>query len=445
MGRARHVALVAMLGGVCSVGSGDRLHMLFWQPEDVLDAEGVTYEAEPFLQARFETLVEKPEGRPGLWHMPVAAIPVEGGLRVYYQRVEKDAGEWVQQRTLCLGILTEDGFERPDLGLYAQTWDGPRNVVMQRSPHTPTWGGFNVHQIVRDPPGEYVMLYWDQPAEGSAGAMLARSPDGIHWEKDPQGPVFTELNDAYTLRREDDGYVVYQTALLDWPEKPYPDNLAGRRRVQTIRRSPDLVHWTPQELMLAPDEWDGEAAELYLLKTFRHVDRYVGLLMKYYANPARPNRHSDIVPGELIFSRDGVHWARPYRDTDFGLWTYADPFELGGDLCMVGHHDGCLVLARTRRDRLASVGAAAWGSFRTPPFDLPSGGLRLNAGCRFGTIEVELIARGATVAECALVGADGVALPLRWSAGNLQEVAGTQVELRFRLANARVYALTDGE
>ena len=157
------------LGGTDEMGNS-AVHLLFWQAQDVLDPEGVTFTAHSFPDDRIEVLLEADEDRPSLWYMPTAAIPTREGVRIYYQRVERDQEDWLQQRTLCMGILSAEGFERPDLGLFEQAWDGPRNVVLQRSPHTPTWGGFNVHQIVRDESGGYVLLYWDQPAEGPAGA-----------------------------------------------------------------------------------------------------------------------------------------------------------------------------------------------------------------------------------------------------------------------------------
>ena len=42
---------------------------------------------------------------------------------------------------------------------------------MTRSPHKPTWGGFNVFQIVAGRRRAWQMLYWDQPGPtGEAGA-----------------------------------------------------------------------------------------------------------------------------------------------------------------------------------------------------------------------------------------------------------------------------------
>ena len=61
---------------------------LFWQAQDVLDAEGVTFAAHSFPDDRIEMLLEADDVRPSLWYMPNAAIPTAEGVRIYYQRVE---------------------------------------------------------------------------------------------------------------------------------------------------------------------------------------------------------------------------------------------------------------------------------------------------------------------------------------------------------------------
>jgi hypothetical protein len=158
-----------------------------------------------------------------------------------------------------------------------------------------------------------------------------------------------------------------------------------------------------------------------------------------------PNRHSNIAPNETIFSRDGLNWERPYRDVESGLWSYADPFEYQGDLCLVAHKERDLVLGRMRRDGLASVGAAAWGNFRTHEFAMPKGELQLNADCQRGAIEVDLLRNGEAVDSCSLSGVDGTGLPLVWEREASAELAGQSVSLQVGLAQARVYALTSDE
>jgi hypothetical protein len=426
------------------------LRLLFWQPQDIVDAQNVCCAALPIVKEGKAVLLRPDATQETLWYMPTAAVPVGPDVRIYYQRVEKGQAKYEDQRTLCLGILRGREFLVPELGLHPQSWDGPHNVVLQRSPHKPTWGGFNVFQIVGSEQAGYRLLYWDQPPAGEAGAMLAASPDGLHWTKDDRGAVLTEHNDAFTLVHTGEGgeYLLYQTALVPWPDKPLKDNLDQWRRVISLRRSRDLVSWTDQEIVLQPDEQDAPTAEFYLLKVFRYADRYVGLLMKYFADPQAPGRHSAILRTELVLSNDGLDWQRPYRGTDMGVWTYADPFAYEGGLGLVAHDERCLTLFPVRRDGFACCAADAQGSFCTRPFIMPPGELRLNADCRQGSVAVELLDEngvgipGCEAAGCRLEAADGCDLPLRWRDSATDHFAGQRVRLRFVLERAKVWSVT---
>jgi len=420
--------------------------MVFLFPDDLEDATGVVLSA--FAPEDVVTLLEASPDRPGLWYTPVAALPSKEGTRVWYQRVEKSNEDYSDQRTLCVGTVRDGTWSMPDLHPEPPSWGGPNNVVMRRSPYPPTWGGFNVFQIVQEDQ-RLRMLYWDQPESGLAGAMLASSTDGGYsWEKDPRGTVFTEHNDAFTLLPMDGRYVLYQTHLAPWPDKPYADNLDKRRRVQSIRFSGDLVHWTPQEVFLAPDENDPPATEFYLLKAFPYGGAYAGLLMKYYGDPERPKQHSGIIRNELIVSRDARNWERPFRDTDTGFWTYADPFTDKGKTCFAAHYNRHLGLFRFRPHRLTGVVAEDEGSFITPPLEIPHDGLVLNADASSGEIDVEVLAADKSPIEgephVRITGENVDAYPLdfgHWS----PSPANAQYRLKVTLRRATLYSIAPAQ
>jgi hypothetical protein len=150
-----------------------QLPMVFLGPEDIEAGMNVRVEAQ--LPETVVTLVAKDADRPSLWYSPTAAHERDGEVWVWYQRVDKSAAEYMDQRALCLGVIRDGQWRLPELSPESPAWGGPNNVVMRRSPYKPTWGGFNVFQITRVGRG-YQMLYWDQPNDtGEAGAMLARS------------------------------------------------------------------------------------------------------------------------------------------------------------------------------------------------------------------------------------------------------------------------------
>lgn len=414
--------------------------LVFLRPSDLSDAEGVRVEAQ--IPEPGPVLIPADADRTTLWYAPVAARAVPQGAEIWYQRVEKGREVYSDQRVLCLGLFSGGAFTLPQIGAGEAPWGGPDNVVMRRSPHRPTWGGFNVFQLTRYKDQDH-FLYWDQPAEeGQAGAMLAVSEDGRHWEKE-EGAVFTEHNDAYSLLKKEGKFLLYQTLLEDWPDKPYADNLDKFRRVQSLRESDDLRTWTAQEVFLRPDEKDPPETEFYLMKVFPYAGNYLGLIMKYYGDPAQPGKHSGILIDELVVSADARAWERPFRDTDLGFWSYADPVRMGGYLHFAIWKDGGMTTVRYRPNRFTAVSAEAEGTFLTRVFTVGHGVLRLDADASGGWIEARLADAEGNVLESLkplrIEGAEAEDIPLVWDEEYLRP--GSEYRLSVRLYQAKVFAI----
>ena len=420
--------------------SASELPLVFVTPDSAQSANNVRIQ--PQLPEPGQTLIFN-NHQPDLWCAPAAAIPEGDAIRIWYQRVCKSEKEYSDQRTLCVGELRGDQWSLPAFDSTTPAWGGPNNVVMRRSPHKPTWGGFNVFQLLRV--GEfYRMLYWDQPElPAEAGAMVAESKDGVTWEK-RSGTVFTEHNDAYTLIHKDDEYILYQTALEPWPDKPYPDNIDKFKRVLCVRTSPDLLTWTPQEIFFRPDKDDAPETEFYLLKVFSYGGKYAGLIMKYYGDPKLPNKHSGILKYELIVSDDARTWQRPFRDTDLGFWSYADPFTIGDKMHFVIWKDGGMNTISYRQSGLTAVVAEGEGSFVTTPFALPASGLTLNADARDGWIEVQLADESGAPLDSvrARIGNENsTRLPISLSEETVKKFAGKPCTLRITMDRAKLFAI----
>jgi hypothetical protein len=417
--------------------------LVFLDPADIEQAKSV--EILPQMPESTTTLIAADPERPSLWYAPAATYPVDTTAYIWYQRVDKDMDDYSDQRTLCLGMLHEGRWTVASLREEPAPWGGPNNIVMRRSPHTPTWGGFNVFQILPHN-GEYHMVYWDQPAEGDAGAMHAVSPDGIRWTKEPPDALFTEHNDAFTIIKAGDEFLMYQTLLEEWPDKPFADNLPGRRRVQALRTSKDLIHWSNQEVLLRPDEQDKARTEFYYMRPFQYSGRYAALLMKYYADPMKPEKHSALTEIELIFSSDGRKWHRPFRETNLGFWTMAEPFlDENRLLCFPTGEGGAMVLHRYTHMRLTGVAAKEEGSFVTPVIDLSEVNLVMDADARGGSIEVELLTADGDPASgfwpTRYEGAFEEGIVLQWENFTSSTLPMTQCRLRITLENATLYAI----
>jgi hypothetical protein len=421
-----------------------QLPMVFLGPEDIEDARNVRVEAQ--LPETVVTLVPKDAEHPSLWYSPTAAQERDGEVRVWYQRVDKSVAEYSDQRALCLGFIRNGQWHFPELSPQSPAWGGPNNIVMRRSPYKPTWGGFNVFQIAAVGRG-YRMIYWDQPNEtGDAGAMVARSKDGVKWSIDTPGTVFTEHNDAFSLLPVGKEFLLFQTALEDWPDKPYPDNLDKKRRVITLRSSRDLVHWSPQDALLRPDGKDKPETEFYLMKSFPYAGRYAGLLFKYYADPALPGRHSAIYLNELIVSDDAGSWRRPFRDVALPFWTYAEPFTDSGRFRFVaGFQQGAIAMPTYRLFGLTAVVANGEGPFTIRAVNMPRRGLLLHVDVRTGWIEARAVSTDATsehevaVARAARSDANTIALVPAQSA---RKDPGGTVRLVVRMKDAKLFAIT---
>jgi hypothetical protein len=434
------VALMVAAQAVLLTGVAPPL--VFLEPGDIEQAQGV--ELLPRLPETKETLIAADPERPALWYAPVASRTADKAAFIWYQRVEKERANYSDQRTLCLGMLENGQWVIPSIHKGPAPWSGPNNIVMRRSPHTPTWGGFNVFQILAYE-GQYHMVYWDQPEEGEAGAMHAVSPDGIHWDKSP-GTLFTEHNDAFTIVRAGDEFLMYQTKLIDWPDKPFTDNLPGKRRVQCLRVSKDLVEWSDQQVILVPDEDDKARTEFYYMRPFHYFGRYAALLMKYYADPLKPEKHSALTETEFVVSDDGRKWRRPFRRTNLGFWTMSEPFVYDNrHLCFPAGDGGAMVLQKYVHMRLTAVSAKEEGSFVTPVIDLTGTNLVIDADARGGAVEVELLtvdgepASGfyPTIYEDLL----DESIVLAWENFETTELPMTECRLRFTLRNATLYSI----
>ena len=249
--------------------------------------------------------------------------------------------------------------------------------------------------------------------------------------------MFTEHNDAFTLLKRNGKFLLYQTMLEPWPDKPYPDNLDNFKRVLAIRHSDDLHSWTPQEVFLRPDAQDPPETEFYLMKAFPYDPGYLGIIMKYFGDPAMPNKHSAILKHELITSLDGVHWERPWRETDLGFWPYADPVEHQGKTKFVIWKDNGMNTVAYGKHRLVGAVAEEPGSFEIPDFMLGVKGLILNVDARGGSVQVEVLRDGAVVGTGLVQDLDGLEVPMP-----LGTVQPGPCSLRVALRHARLFQIS---
>jgi hypothetical protein len=282
------------------------------------------------------------------------------------------------------------------------------------------------------------------------------------------------LADVHTLMGWDpriNRYVAYVR-----PDKPF----------RTIGRttSEDMIHWTPVQSVLEPDDDDPPGTHLYGMSVFPDRGVYFGFLWVYHPNQL-------MIDVQLAFSRDGIQWQRAGRRhpiLSYGLPHQFDshivmalqPIRLGDELKVFYHakdnahplvynnetypilktplprsqqpwlemrkvHAG---LATCRRDRFVSLDARApGGELVTKAFPIEGRELRLNADPARGEIRVQLDdadgrpLAGFTAADAEPVRGDSVELGVSWKGQkDLSALKGRRVKLRVQLRNARLYS-----
>ena len=404
---------------------------------------------------------------------------------------------------------------KPDLDLITLKGIPDRNVVLN------SVGQYGASVVV-DPPGgnseqRYKMAYWSLPPvqaepvdpkdrRGPDGGMyVAFSPDGIHWRKEP-GPtlrgaygrssdppvaggtypwgqmnsVSDVLDACYDPLRKK--YAVYAKGWIDGP-----DGKTFWKRSITRTESADFLHWSPPQLMMAPDEHDGlrpaaypgtrQGVQLHGAPTFLRHGVYFALLQ------VADFETNGLQPIELAISRDGLAWSRPFRGTPFlpvgesgafdagRIWSNATPiiledeirFYYGGAESPWQFGKGEYPWGSKKRLPKTGIGLA------TLPLDRFAGvrpiekigqitlrarslegvkNLTLNADASAGTIRVELLNAagyllpGFTKSDAVPITGDGLRHEVAWKNASLSELPPGDVMIRIHLENAEAFALT---
>jgi hypothetical protein len=393
------------------------------------------------------------------WEGPTSTYPTvfedDGRFRLYY-RGSPAAG------TPAVTCVAEspDGvcWTRPRVGLYERAKWPLNNIV---------WVGEEAHNLApfRDtnPQARAEERF---KALGGHPPRALGSPDGIHWHRLREEPLFAEgrfdsQNVAF-WHPIDGLYVGYVRYWLE-----------GRRWIARIA-SEDFLHWSdPEPIDGAPDL----PGDLYTSAAVSYP-RAPHLLLAFPQRflPERRVIADAPLPGlsdsVMMTSRDGktFQWAfseafvRPGRD--WQDWTDRCNMVAWG-IAQTGHDELSLYVTRhyrhttahlqrctLRLDGFGSIGAlGTTGEVVTRPLRFTGRTLRLNyATSAAGSVRVEIqnqdgvpLANRA-LGDCAELVGDEMDGIVRWREGeDMGSLAGTTVRLCFSLCDADVYALRFGQ
>ena len=137
------------------------------------------------------------------------------------------------------------------------------------------------------------------------------SEDGLTWRPYPDNPV---LDTSPRLGRWG------PTVLMGWDpiRQKYAIHMEScahsrcPRGIRVIGRSesPDMVEWSSAETIVVPDEKDYPDTQFYAMPVAAYEGYYIGMLWLFRTNSLQ-------IRPELVWSRDGVRYQRPYREPPF--------------------------------------------------------------------------------------------------------------------------------
>lgn len=432
--------------------------------------------------------------------------PATGRYQLWYQSY---IGDDLQDRRYgCVVCYAEsdDGihFTKPELDLFSFGEHERTNIVLLGSGgHSFRYGCSVLVDDAAPAAQRYRMAYFDW-TETDGGQMpglcIAFSPDGIVWTKHLQAPLSvisygalggdlplsTDLDRpwAVPLSMSDgtdvffdptrNAYVWYGKMWIDGPE----GHMAWKHAMGRTE-SADFIHWSTPELVLAPDDEDPPHVEFHTTPVFWHEGVYICL-----------NQILDravgggVIDVELMLSRDGRHWQRPFRDQFFlprgepGSFTggstftnstpvllddeirfYYGGYSAGATSSDNERHVSGIGMARLRRDRFAGIAPLASTDLptqRRPVADIGQvtlkklsmtgiRGLTLNADASDGTIRAEFLddtgrrVPGFTAEEAVPVRGDSLTHEVCWA--QQRTLPDGDCMLRLHLHQSTIYSV----
>lgn len=308
------------------------------------------------------------------------------------------------------------------------------------------------------------------------------SPDGIHWS----------ILDVPRIPSMDESNLSYDTLTQTFIATTKVWGPSGRNHA--IWTSKDFNTWTKLEKLFQPDDQDQQLAKKYIaarkadptlqqgeyepgvahadiynVAIFRYEGVYVALPAFYYATAGKEPRTHGFHLVQLACSRDLQTWQRlgdrkPFigpspvgqgaydltqilppsapvvRDDE--LWFYYIGMKYREVPKNADPKEGAVCLAVLRRDGFVSMDATdKQGTLLTKPFKVEGTKLFVNADASNGTLKVEALnTQRKVVAVSGEVVGDHPRAAIAWNSGELANLSGQTVSLRFTMRQARLYS-----
>ena len=463
-----------------------------------------------------------------------------GRYQLWYQAYAGGRDERKSHKCVVCYAESDDGvrFTKPKLGVHdfktdRQPWNDhfrETNIVLLGD------GGYGdryansvlVDPREGDPARRYKMLYTDfgQDDQGQEwpGFFAAFSPDGIRWTKSPRNPLiktayggrglqppfsdefpyderwdarksFLRKNWPIPLSMSDAADVFYDPNHQMWVVYGKcwiqgPDGGLAWKHAMARVESRDFLTWSKPQIVCTPDDLDPPNTEFHTSPVFFHKGYYFCLNQILSARAEAVGAQADRMHIELMISRDGIRWDRPFRDVPFidsqqqafsngGIFTNSTPVVLDDEIRFYygGYNSGAIGggarltnpeqqsgvgFASIRLDRFAGirpVERSAQSTLKRPlehvgqitmkPLDLSScRRIAVNADAGDGEVRVEVLnadgyrIRGFTREDAAPIRGDSLSHPVSWADRNLDDLSPGKYMLRLHLQRAELFAIS---
>jgi dienelactone hydrolase len=479
------------------------------------------------------------------WEMAIAWTSVvrhqeTGKYQLWYQAYAGGRDERKSHKCVVCLAESDDGitFTKPELGMHDFKTDRKpfaghhtqTNIVLLGD------GGYgdryanSVQFDVSDqnPTRRYKMLYTDfgkdEDGREWPGFFAAFSPDGIRWTKSPKNPLiktayggrgwqppfsdetpyderwdnaknFLRKNWPIPLSMSDaadvfydpnhQSWVVYGKSWLQGPD----GGLAWKHAMARVE-SKDFVTWSKPQIVSGTDDLDPPNSEFHTSPVFFHAGCYFSLNQILRARGEAIGAKADAMHIELMISRDGIRWERPFREEPFianskqafsngGVFTNSTPVLLDDEFRFYygGYNSGTIGggarltdpsqqsgvgFASIRPNRFAGirpVELSAQSTLKRPlknigqitlkPLDLADvRNIVVNADAADGSVCVGLLnedgyrIRGFSKDDATPITGDSVSHAVEWKDRTVKDLPPGKYCLRLHLDNAEVFAVT---
>ena len=398
----------------------------------------------------------------------------DGDLYRAYYRGLREAGKDGNDAEVTCYAESKDGINwtKPNLQLFEVNGTYDNNVILaQAAPVTHNFSPFLDKNPGVNPGEKYKAL----GGTGKSGLIAWSSPDGIHWKKLQDEPVFTQgkfdsQNVAFWSESENQYICYFRT----WTEEGYN----GFRSVGRTT-SKDFIHWTePQQMTFGNTPLE----HLYTQQTspyFRAPHIYVAIGGRFMpgrqilteeqakALEVNPKYFKDCSDAFFMTTRGGNNYDRLFMEAfirpGIGLdnWVSRSNYPAlnvvqtaPSEMSMYVNQDYAQPSAHLRRysmrlDGFTSIrGKYEGGVFTTKPFTFDGNKLQLNyATSAVGEIKIELQDEqgkpipGFSTDECQIIIGNEISRIVQWNGiSDVSGIAGKTIRMKVYIKDADLYS-----